>query len=150
MPNKNVHVPVGLVAGGGAALYMSRGQELPNRALEVIGGCVTGAVFAGLPDAIDPPTSPNHRSVGHAVLPAGVTAAVLKDVVADVQAFLRDAAAAREDRGRYSQDGFERFANALLALSLRLLAGAVPALVATYLAHLAVDATTKKSLPLLG
>ncbi len=35
----------------------------------ILGGYVGGKVAAGWPDVIDRPTSPNHRSIGHGILP---------------------------------------------------------------------------------
>ena len=58
---------------------------------------------------------------------------------------------ANEQRALFDKtDGFDAFLHWVFWVGLRLLSGAMAGLIAGYLSHLALDACTPKSLPLLG
>lgn len=85
-------------------------------------GCVGGYCFGTLPDLIEPATSPNHRRFFHSL-----TFAVAMCY------------------GLYRLNQWEPVSAEMKALRIiGLIAGGA------YLVHLALDATTKRSLPLIG
>lgn len=70
MPNRPTHVAVAFPVGAIAAGYKANSLNGLPFLWEVLGGGI-GALAGGIaPDFIDPPTDPNHRSSGHAVVPA--------------------------------------------------------------------------------
>jgi hypothetical protein len=71
MSNGRVHRRVGVLVGGGAAFLAAHDQPLRLRLIEAIGGALAAIPGAALPDVIDPPNSPRHRSTGHGLLPIG-------------------------------------------------------------------------------
>ena len=111
--------------GAAAGLAFATAIEEYARTNRVSGRCLAaagcGVAFASLPDLIEPATSPNHRKFFHSVTFAVAVAGTM------YQLYQWDA----------QTDG-ERLLRGLL-----LLAGGA------YLIHLAMDATTRKSLPLI-
>jgi len=85
-------------------------------------GCFGGYCFATLPDIVEPATSPNHRQFFHSVVFAGVLGYALYRL----HCWQPETPKQRVWR------------------VVGLIAGGA------YLVHLALDATTKRSLPLLG
>jgi multisubunit Na+/H+ antiporter MnhE subunit len=74
MPNEKIHMVLGAVAGAGTAILFQRfmrSEEEKEKPLDwvEIGCCaVIGAAAGGLPDILEPATSPNHRSFFHSFL----------------------------------------------------------------------------------
>ena len=50
---------------------MASNEKPLNVLIEAAGGAAGGWLGARLPDMIDPPTSPRHRSIGHGIIPTG-------------------------------------------------------------------------------
>jgi hypothetical protein len=134
----------------GYALYKANKQNDLARVLESIGGAVGGYCGGTLPDLIDPPFHPGHRSIGHGVFPVFLGATVWSQgldgwqnrwrQLADEHAVLRSQAA-----------------NPLLAAwhafaewALHLLSGFVAGVGAGYLTHVALDFGTPRCLPLIS
>lgn len=112
-----------LVAGVGiAAVAMHHEQRSGQQptAMPLAAGAL-GALCTNLPDVLEPATSPNHRNIFHSVACAAAIAVGLKRAW-----------------DWKPEDDLGRFARFVV-----LVAGA------GYLAHLALDATTKRSLPLI-
>jgi inner membrane protein len=112
-----------LVAGLGiaaAAAHLEQ-QNGDQPTAMPLGAGVVGAFCTNLPDILEPATSPNHRKVFHSVACAVVLIAGFKKAW-DWEP--------EDDLGKF--------------LRFVALAGT-----AGYLAHLALDATTKRSLPLI-
>jgi len=139
---------VGLVSSHRAALAAGS----PQPVVEAVGGLVSAAFLTGvLADTLEPPTSPNHRGVAHSI----VLAAVLWQVIAPR---LRPMAVrSRRDAADYlrraedsSLSDWQRLDARFSASLNSLFAGALEASVPGYLSHLAADAATPSSLPLLG
>lgn len=146
MPNRQVHVPVGIASGAAVAVWCARDQRLEYAIAEMVGGALGGWAGSRLPDIIDLPSHPNHRSIGHGVLPCGVALAEAVRRLPDLQAYLREQASVREAVCPGGRD--ERLS--LSSILLRFLAGASAGFVAGYASHLALDAPSSKSLPLIA
>jgi len=69
MANRRVHSVAGAAAGGMAAFLLARDQGTQHHLVEALGGVMGGR----LPDLIEPALHPGHRSVAHALIPAGLT-----------------------------------------------------------------------------
>ena len=136
MPNRQTHGIVGLATGGVTALWLAQTQSRAEQALELLGGASAAWVAARLPDLIDLPTSPNHRSIGHsALLYTGGVAASAK-TLSSWQHTWRE----RSEEAKQSGDSLSWFL-------WRVLAGMPWGFVAGYASHLALDMCTPKGLP---
>lgn len=150
MPSRRVHVTVGVALGAGAATYLAR-NEAPGAAFsEILGGALGGYAGARMPDMIDPPVNPRHRSVGHGVIPVGTAGALAVRSMTDLQARLRAEADRRTDLARESSSAARALWEWLLSFLCRLGAGAAAGFTAGYASHIAMDALTPASLPLLA
>lgn len=118
--NGPTHRLVASVAVAAAAAHHEQRNGQPPTAMPIAAGAV-GALCTNLPDILEPATSPNHRKVFHSVACA----------VALIAAF-------KKAWDWKPEDDLDR------VLRFVVLAGT-----AGYLTHLALDATTKRSLPLI-
>ncbi|MGC9985515.1 MAG: metal-dependent hydrolase [Polyangia bacterium] len=149
--NGKTHKTVGVVAGAATAVVRSGGQRTLRRAVEAVGGGLGGYVGAALPDLLEPAISPRHRGVGHSFTAGtGIVAAAAKHATTWERSCRSkaDALLARTDDP--NTDGVERFMCLLGAVLLLLAAGLLSGFAAGYVSHLALDATTPRSLPLLS
>ena len=140
MPNRDRHVKTGMLVGGPAAALMAA-QNTSDGAdivLETIGGIVGGYIGGRLPDIVDPPTSPWHRGIGHAVVPVSGGGIQAFNRVPEYQAWLR---AKSLELSREGRD--------LEAVACLLASGAIVGLAAGYLAHLIEDSRTESGLRFL-
>ena len=147
MPNRSVHQIAGALAGGGSAWLGSRGAPNADVFLELIGGAIGGWAGGVLPDLLDPPDSPNHRSVAHGLAAAAVLASV---PWRDRGQHWRDEAARHRALAIDPQRANERTRHEVAAIILGLRAGAVVGLPCGFGSHLALDGVTPRSLPLVG
>jgi len=118
--NAAAHRLIGAAAMAVAGASLSPRQE--ETAAHVVAGCAGGYCFGTLPDLIEPATTPQHRQFFHSLIfAAGI------------------------GYGLYRLYQWEPNAPELKVLRMiGLIAGGA------YLVHLAFDATTKRSLPLVG
>lgn len=117
-----------------------------------MGGCLAGLVASRLPDLFDPPVSPNHRDVAHAVAPVGAVLVAAWGLLKEGQERLRayaDTLAAERERSNSMTD-LQRRSNRLLEWLCRALAGALAGATAGYLSHLALDGLTPSGLPVFA
>jgi len=115
--------PHRLVAGAAVSLYMGKKEADAGVAtLQPVAGGIAATIFTGLPDLLEPATSPNHRQFFHSVAFAALLAWGLYTL-----------------HKWEPQDSAEKFWKAVGMLAM-----------SGYLIHLALDATTAKSLPLIG
>ncbi len=140
MPNRDVHVPVGVVTGGVTALVTALvGEEevtLPGLLSRVAGGMLGGYVGARAPDIFDPSSNgPNHRSWAHGVIPVSAAGSFLSDWYFT----FREKRLAETKSGDTGND-----------ILNNLIVGTVDGFGTSYLSHLALDATTPKRLPLMN
>lgn len=149
MPNKQVHIAVGLVTGGSYSLYCARNQSPWAMLYETVGGIAGGAPGGACPDWFDTPDNPNHRSFAHGgVAVVGLACAVknMENVQsyfrtqANLYAFLKQTAVSPALSVWY---GF-------LEILMRVIAGAIAGFVAGYTSHIILDFATPRSLPLIA
>lgn len=150
MPNRNVHWPVGAVAGAGYATYMANGQRSSHVMAEVAGGVLGGIGGGLLPDYIDAPVSPCHRAEAHSVALTGVAGGYLSSQLPAWQASLRTQAERYAQMRSLAASPCAQFFYWLLELAFRFASGVLAGLLAGYASHLVLDALTPSSLPLLG
>lgn len=136
MPNRNTHVTVAVIAGVAATLHYTRNERPEDRAVELLGALIGSYAGGRLPDILDPPIGPLHRSFAHGGLAVAGLAA------ARVEEWCR---ACRNNAALCAAQA--RSGDQLLYL---LLAGFLTGLRFGYGSHLALDAFTPRSLPLLG
>ena len=127
-------------------------EQLPfHKLLEVLGGALAAFGASRLPDLFDPPISPNHRDIAHAIVPVGIAVAACRDYVPKSQIQLRsyaDSLAAQRAMS-HSMSDFEYVTTIVIEVLCRLLTGALIGAPAGYLSHLALDAFTARGLPLV-
>jgi|ERR1700733_974696 len=148
MPNRDVHFPVGAIAGGGYALYMAQTQPRFHIAAEIVGGVLGGIAGGLLPDKIDAPTCPRHRAEAHSVAFTGAAGKLLSDQLPQWQNFLRSQADRYALMRAHSSVPLEQFFLWMAENACRVLAGAIAGLLAGYASHLILDSLTPMSLPL--
>lgn len=105
-----------------AAFLAGQEQRDGEASLRPLAGGAAGALLASLPDLLEPPVHPNHRQFFHSLLLAGVL----------VAGFIK----LREYKPTSPGAALLRWLGLIGT--------------AAYLIHLAMDATTAKSLPVLG
>ncbi len=72
MPNRNTHLPLGALAGFGISLFAARIRNENIGFSEIAAATLGGTLGGFVPDKIDLPIHPNHRSIGHGVFPVGI------------------------------------------------------------------------------
>jgi inner membrane protein len=112
-----------LTAGACVGMFLADRQQRTGEAgtHPVVGG-LAASFFTNLPDLLEPATSPNHRQFFHSVLFAALLGAGLYQL-----------------HNWKPEEPAEKFWKAVAMIAI-----------SGYLAHLALDATTAKSLPLIG
>lgn len=150
MADGKTHLIAGIATGTAAAVYTAREQQGVDFMAELIGGAVGGAIGGKLPDILEPAIHSWHRSTAHSVATAmtiGITAA---RSISAWQDFCHANAARQDDLCESATDVVGRAWHSFLAFLWRLLSGIVVGLSVGYLSHLALDAGTPRSIPLLA
>ena len=151
MANRIAHDAGGFAAGMIVAAAMAGNQSASGVLLEYVGGGIGGLAASRLPDIFDPPVSPRHRDVAHAVVPVGAALAVVLGLVREGQEKLRAYADSLAARRAYSQlTDIEALLSHFFEWLARLLAGALAGVVGGYLSHLALDSCTPAGLPIFA
>ncbi len=157
MPDEKTHKYVGLGAGAAYAWYRAKEQSTPNLLIEAAGGAVGGYFGGALPDILEPALSSWHRDVGHSWIAGGAIIAS-KDALRALERACREnaekcRAIPMEPQGDIFVPvpigSFSQLPLSLAELFWRFLAGLLNGLAAGYVSHLALDATTPRSIPLL-
>lgn len=152
MPRRAVHQSVGAVASIAVAAYAARDQQPDHQAVEIIAAGFSGWHASRLPDIIDPPTSGNHRGVGHSLAQGAVGIRVAQQKIPEIQQRLRARAEEFAARHRRAELGFNdplpTWQLAAAELFFRIQAGALVGLAVGIGSHLLLDAGTPRSLPL--
>jgi len=151
MANAKQHKKAGQFTGGAVALYRARHQPAPLRILlEAAGGVVAGGVGAGLYDAIEPATTPNHRGFGHSMVANGTAAQYVVPMLDLWEDGWRESAAEWEAMAkRHDLPPGKRALYGLLSLWASFMAGTGSGFVAGAASHLVLDSATPRGLPLL-
>lgn len=150
MSNGKTHRKVGVAAGAGLAAARSIHLPLSSCTTETLGGAFGGWLGAKVPDVIDPPTHPGHRSIGHGLLPVGLAGYATWQHLPGWQTNLRMKADHHRSASLYAASPWERFMHWLMEQVFRLASGVLAGIVGGYASHLALDAFTPAGLPLLG
>jgi hypothetical protein len=150
MPNGKTHRRAGAVTGGTVALHRARLQPPLHQLLEAAGGTVGGTIGGALPDLLEPATSPWHRSVSH----SWVAGASVASFFENLDRWERTCRARAEHYCRCKStpglDPVWRLLYALAELCWRVAAGVAAGLLSGYLSHLALDAMTPRSIPVIA
>jgi hypothetical protein len=101
-----------------------------------------------VPALIDPPTRPGHRSVGHGLCPAAMSAPLWQHRLDSVQADLRRAADGHRWQTAQCQDPMLAVWHSLMETACRLLAGFLAGF-RGLLSHVALDFATLRCLSLV-
>ncbi len=165
MPGRETHAYVGLTAGLGYAAFQAKGQSQLNVVVEAAGGALAGWWAGQLPDVFEPAISSWHRSVAHSGTAAATIVVTARRKLTAVQDQCRkQAEVCRTKRHSLklvphpSQPNLfvpapgqrlEHFLLTIEELLWRLAAGFANGLAAGYVSHLALDAATPRSIPLL-
>ena len=163
MPNRRIHRRAGRIAGAVYAGHRAKGQPVLHLAVETVAGLHGGELGALLADVLEPGRSSWHRGIAHSCA-AGVGILSLGDTLVRIETFCRQRAEqkATERRTLDMIPAGEPNAfvpapnNPLTQLFLligeffwRAAAGFLNGMAAGYLSHLALDAGTPRSIPLL-
>ena len=138
MANRDEHDVLGGLIGVVSAFVAAAKQGREPHPLELLGGVLGGVAGSRLPDAFEPAVHPNHRQFAHSVTFALGTGATVAPAGFRAQQSLAEQAEQIAETDPVSA--------ALLRVFGGMAAGAAPG----YLSHLAADARTPKSIPLLG
>ena len=163
MPGRRTHKLVGGAAGMAFALYRAQNQTPANQIAEAAGGATGGAFVGGpLADILEPALSPWHRGPAHSWA-AGAAIVSFRTTLAAWEAECRRKAdqwkALPSQPLEYpggtvfvpiTTGPLSQFLRQLCELFWRFLAGFLNGVAAGYVSHLALDAFTPRSIPLLG
>jgi len=149
MASYQTHRIVGGLVGGAAAFVCAQNQPPLLAAAETVGGLLFGQYAGPWADVVEPATSSYHRVFAHALVPTALGATFVFKRVDSLQASLRSQAQIFFQQAANTNDGLESFLNYAAGFLLHMLAGAVPAVPASYLSHIALDAASPRSVPLL-
>ncbi len=150
MPNRPIHVATSTPAGAGYALYKANDQNDLARLLEAAGGALGGYCGGILPDHLDPPFHPGHRSLGHGFVPVAAAANFWNQGLDGWQNQLRLLADEHGYRRSLSTDPVATAWHAFAEWALRFLSGFLAGLGAGYVTHVALDFGTPRCLPLIS
>ncbi len=157
MSDGKTHRLVGAGTGAVVAGFRAKQQKDHHWWAEVAGGALGGYVGGQLPDLLEPAISPWHRDVAHSCTAGGAIIA-MGNALAAFEATCREnaekcRALPMEQQGDVfvfvPADPISRLLLSLFELLWRLAAGFANGLAAGYLSHLALDAVTPRSIPLL-
>ncbi|MHB8843316.1 MAG: metal-dependent hydrolase [Nitrospirota bacterium] len=150
MPNRNVHVPVGMASGLAYSLYLTQDQQENDRFFEVLGGVLGGYCGGRLPDVFEPANSSMHRAFAHSTTTGAAFVLSAHTAAQEWGIFFREKATdLRRRRQTNRMSDVDLTINVFLEILLRVAAGMGPGLLAGYASHLALDACTPRSLPLV-
>ncbi|MCE9580089.1 MAG: metal-dependent hydrolase [Deltaproteobacteria bacterium] len=152
MSNRRTHRTVGAAVGAASALVMLEKNATPLESVaEIFGGGLGGILGSALPDIVEPATSPNHRDIFHsAAAAAGLVRQARRRVSTYQRALCTKADAYAVKRKQPDASFLDQLIAFIAEIGLRVAAGFVSALAPGYLSHLALDASTPKSIPLLA
>jgi membrane-bound metal-dependent hydrolase YbcI (DUF457 family) len=152
------------LAGTGSGLifaaYRANGQSPGDWIVELAGGAIGGYVGGILPDVLEPAISSWHRGTAHSYVSGATLATCVYRTLSDWETACRGQAQncrairmSRTPGGTFvaaSSGPLHQLLSSAAELFWRLLAGFLSGLVAGYVSHLALDATTPRSIPLIG
>ena len=140
----------GFFAGAALAFALSKGQPLRRRIIETIGGAVGGFLAAHLPDLAEPADSPNHRGFFHGLLFNVLLIVFFACMLSLGQSKLRAKADHHADLACEARTPGPKLRHWSAEFFFRFLAGAAAGAWVGYGSHVALDAFTPRSLPLIA
>ncbi|MCK4792701.1 MAG: metal-dependent hydrolase [Desulfobacteraceae bacterium] len=149
MPNKKTHTQIGAISGMAMTICRSDGQLIEDRVLESLGGIIGGYLGGIMPDVLDPPNWPGHRSFTHSVSGGAITLASADSVLSVWENYFRSLSNRFKVRKCEQESDVDRVIFGLLEILSRIAVGIGPGLIAGYFSHLALDCTTPKRLPII-
>ncbi len=150
MPNSPIHIVTSTPAGAGYAFYKAKNQNDLTKFWETLGGAAGGYVGAILPDRVDPPIHPGHRSWGHGLGPVTAATVVWSQGLDEWQNSLREYADHHGQLRAQATDLLSTAWHGFVEWVLRLLSGFIAGIGAGYLTHVALDFGTPRCLPLIS
>jgi hypothetical protein len=148
MPSRDVHVPVGLGTAFITSLYLSKDQKPEHQIYEAIGALFGGYWGSRLPDVFEPANNPHHRAVAHSLAAGTAISATAIEAATAWSMFFREKAERLAKQRQTMCAPEDEITSGVFEILLRIAAGAGPGLIAAYMSHLALDACTRRSLPL--
>lgn len=150
MPNRDIHVPVGIAVGLGTSLYFSKDQKGEYRLWEAVGGALGGYGGGRCPDVFEPAKNkPHHRAFAHSFIAGTTVSVTAKETTEAWVAFFREKAdGLAEKRKKTNLAESDKLIIGIFEILLRVAAGVGPGFIAGYASHLALDACTRRSLPI--
>lgn len=157
MPDSRTHKYIGVGAGAAFAFYRAKHLSAQKWLPEVVGGAVGGHIGGVLPDVFEPAISSWHRDVAHSCAIGGAIIGC-KNGLSALEAACREKA---EKSGAIPMvpqgagfvpvpaDPLAQLLSGIGELFWRFLAGFLNGLAVGYVSHLALDAATPRSIPLL-
>jgi hypothetical protein len=157
MPDGKTHKVVSTAMGTAFAICRASGQTGWGWLIEAGGGAAGGCVGGRLPDVLEPANSPWHRGAAHSYATGGLIISLGNAMSVWEAACRKNAercgAVPMVSRGGYyvpAEVGpLAQFLSVICELFWRFLAGFLNGLAAGYISHLALDAGTPHSIPLL-
>jgi membrane-bound metal-dependent hydrolase YbcI (DUF457 family) len=160
MPTRRTHILVGSPTGAVYAAHRAKSRPPLGRLVQTAGGAFGGAVGSVLPDIFEPAISSWHREGCHSIA-AGASIISSSSMFAGFQEFCRRQAEFCRDRpismvenaeGIFvtaPPDPFAKLLSVVGELFWEFVAGFLNGFAAGYVSHLALDAVTPRSIPLL-
>lgn len=149
MANRSEHLFLGGIAGAGMCLVATALNQKKLSLPELIGAVLSGVFAATVPDWLEPAIHPNHRAFFHSVAFAGVGLPPLWTMAQQARTGHLHAASLCDWQAAQAQNQQDMGYWQGQAESHRLFAGMLLGLIPGYVSHLAADAATPKSLPLI-
>jgi hypothetical protein len=157
MSDGKTHKLVGAGTGAVVASFRAKSQQDHNWFAEVVGGALGGYIGGQLPDVLEPAVSSWHRDIAHSCTVGGAILA-MGDALGAFAATCREnaekcRALQMEQQGDTfvfaPADSVSQLLLCVFEFLWRVGAGFAHGLAAGYLSHLALDAVTPRSIPLL-
>jgi len=149
MPSRDVHVPVGLGTAFITSLYLSKDQKPEHQIYEAIGALFGGYWGSRLPDVFEPANNPHHRAVAHSLAAGTAISATAIEAATAWSMFFREKAERLAQQRQIMRSPEVEITSGIFEILLRIAAGVGPGLIVAYMSHLALDACTRRSLPLV-
>jgi len=149
MPNGPVHALTSTPAGAAYSFYKSINESGLARFFESTGGAIGGYIGGVLPDWIDPPLHPGHRSLAHGLAPVVTGVGSWYRSLDDWQKHQRQIADQHAYCRAMSMDFDSTAWHAVAEWVLRVLSGFLAGIGAGYITHVALDFGTPRCLPLV-
>lgn len=149
MSSGRVHKTVGVISGVGAVYLHNHSSQSQHYLTDYVGGIIGGYIGAKLADIIDPPTSPNHRSIGHGVIQNSMITKFVFENISEFRNHCFQQAQIFHEQADQCRDELLKFWFKIRAEAYKFVAGLALGLITGHVSHLALDSTTPKSLPLI-